>query len=237
MKSSSQNEIVVSLIETETQLDTTTKISTDETTKIFTNEAKYQKSNYFSEILLRSFEILFSLFFILILSPLFLLVSLTIKLETKGPILYKQSRVGLLGKEFEIYKFRSMYAHAEKNGPQWAKENDDRITKVGQIIRKTRIDELPQLVNILKGDMSLIGPRPERKIFIEQFSKELPLFRHRTLVKPGLTGWAQVDGGYDLTPKEKLEKDLFYIENKNLKFDMIIILKTIKVVISGEGAR
>ncbi|WP_371819217.1 sugar transferase [Exiguobacterium sp. s28] len=183
------------------------------------------------------FEILFVLSILLISLPIFLVVSLLIILESSGPIFYKQSRVGVNGKEFNIYKFRSMYVDAEKFGPQWASKDDNRITVVGNFIRKTRIDELPQLMNILKREMSLIGPRPERAIFIKEFVKEYPEFVFRTSVKPGLTGWAQVNGGYELTPKEKLDKDLYYIENRNIKLDAFILFLTIKVVITGEGAR
>lgn len=126
---------------------------------------------------------------------------------------------------------------AEKNGAQWAERDDPRVTKVGKFIRKTRIDELPQLWNVLKGDMSLIGPRPERPMFTAQFNNQIPVFVERLIVKPGLTGWAQVNGGYDITPREKLKYDLYYINNMNLLLDLKIILLTIKVVFTGNGAR
>ena len=130
-----------------------------------------------------------------------------------------------------------MYIDAEKDGHKWASENDDRITKVGGIIRNTRIDELPQLVNILKRDMSFIGPRPERPEFVKEFLKDIPDFNDRLVVKPGITGWAQVNGGYSLTPKEKLVLDKYYIENEGFKLDLLILLKTIIVVFTGDGAR
>lgn len=130
-----------------------------------------------------------------------------------------------------------MYIDAEKNGAQWAKKNDARVTKIGAFIRRTRIDEIPQLINMLKGDMSLVGPRPERPIFTEQFNKEIPGFKNRIVVKPGITGWAQVNGGYDISPKEKLEFDIYYIKNLSLFMDVKIIFKTIKVIFTGEGAR
>jgi exopolysaccharide biosynthesis polyprenyl glycosylphosphotransferase len=185
----------------------------------------------------RIFEIIFSISLLLFTLPLMVVVAIAIKLESRGPIFYKQERVGLNGKIFSIYKFRSMRVDAEKNGPQWAAKNDPRVTRVGKFIRKTRIDELPQLINILKGDMSLIGPRPERPVFTEQFAKEIPGFKKRLQVKPGLTGWAQVNGGYEMTPKEKFEMDMYYIENESLRLDLEILLRTVWVVLSGHGAR
>ena len=166
-----------------------------------------------------------------------LIFALLVKLESKGGAFYSQTRSGKDGQTFQIYKLRSMYTDAEKNGAQWAIVNDNRITKVGKFIRKTRIDELPQLWNVLKGDMSIIGPRPERPEFIEEFEKETPHFRERLAVKPGLTGWAQVNGGYELTPAEKLEYDLFYIKNQSIILDFKIILFTVKIVFTGQGAR
>lgn len=130
-----------------------------------------------------------------------------------------------------------MYFDAEKDGIQWAQRKDTRITKVGCFLRKTRIDELPQFVNVLRGEMSIVGPRPERPYFTEKFSREIHGFSDRLAVRPGLTGWAQINGGYELSPQEKLEKDLFYIENQSLHLDMIILLKTIIIVITFSGAR
>ncbi|WP_052186810.1 sugar transferase [Thermoactinomyces sp. Gus2-1] len=156
----------------------------------------------------RAFEIVFSVALLLFTLPVLVLTMIAIKLESPGPVFYKQERVGLNGKRFEIIKLRSMRTDAEKNGPQWAAKNDPRVTRVGKFIRKTRIDELPQLINILRGDMSLIGPRPERPVFTEKFDKEIPGFKKRLLVKPGLTGWAQVNGGYEMTPAEKFELDI-----------------------------
>lgn len=169
--------------------------------------------------------------------PLLMFVCLAIKLESPGSAFFLQERVGLNGKLFYIIKLRSMDMNAEKNGAQWATKNDPRVTKVGAFIRKTRIDEIPQLINILKGDMSLIGPRPERAIFTEQFNKEISGFKNRLTVKPGITGWAQVNGGYDISPREKLVFDLYYIKNLSFIIDMKIIFRTIKVVFTGEGAR
>lgn len=185
----------------------------------------------------RSFEIVFSIALLLFTLPVLVLTMIAIKLESPGSVFYKQERVGLNGKKINIIKLRSMRSDAEKNGPQWASRNDPRVTQVGKFIRKTRIDELPQLINILRGDMSLIGPRPERPVFTEQFDKEIPGFKKRLLVKPGLTGWAQVNGGYEATPAEKFELDMYYIRNQSFKIDMQILLRTVWVVVSGSGAR
>lgn len=183
------------------------------------------------------FDFFLALIGIIITSPVIILFSILIKLESKGPIFYKQERVGINGKLFYIVKLRSMFINAEENGAQWASKNDPRVTRIGSFIRKTRIDELPQLLNVLKGEMSLIGPRPERPMFTEKFNDEIPGFTKRLMVKPGLTGWAQVNGGYDITAKHKLELDLFYIGKISLKLDMYILLKTIRIVITGDGAR
>jgi exopolysaccharide biosynthesis polyprenyl glycosylphosphotransferase len=185
----------------------------------------------------RFLDILLSLLALPIAIPIILIFAIIIKLETPGPAFFLQERVGLHGKYFKVIKLRSMGVNAEKNGAQWAAKNDPRVTKVGAFIRKTRIDELPQLFNVLKGDMSLIGPRPERPMFTAQFNVEIPGFVDRLQVKPGITGWAQVNGGYDITPREKLELDRYYINNMSFWLDLKIILKTIKVCITGDGAR
>lgn len=185
----------------------------------------------------RFLDILLSLLALPIAVPIILIFAVIIKLETPGPAFFLQERVGLHGKYFKVIKLRSMGVNAEKNGAQWATKNDPRVTKVGAFIRKTRIDELPQLFNVLKGDMSLIGPRPERPMFTAQFNEEIPGFIDRLQVKPGITGWAQVNGGYDITPREKLELDRYYINNMSFWLDLKIILKTIKVCITGDGAR
>ncbi|WMJ21758.1 exopolysaccharide biosynthesis polyprenyl glycosylphosphotransferase [Geobacillus kaustophilus] len=185
----------------------------------------------------RVLDILLSLLALPIAIPIILIFAVIIKLETPGPAFFLQERVGLHGKYFKVIKLRSMRVNAEKNGAQWAAKNDPRVTKVGAFIRKTRIDELPQLFNVLKGDMSLVGPRPERPMFTAQFNEEIPGFIDRLQVKPGITGWAQVNGGYDITPREKLELDRYYINNMSFLLDLKIILKTIKVCITGDGAR
>lgn len=182
-------------------------------------------------------NIMLSILLIIPALPICIISSFFIILETKGNPLYIQERVGLNGTRFRIYKLRSMYSDAEKDGCKWATKDDVRITKVGHFIRKTRIDELPQLLNILKGDMAFIGPRPERPEFIEEFLQEIPDFNDRITIKPGITVWAQVNGGYELTPKEKLEFDKYYIKHESLYLDTLILLKTIQVVFTGYGSR
>ena len=189
--------------------------------------------NVYSRIL----DIGLSLIGLIIGIPLVIIFGILIKLEERGPIIYKQERVGKHGKLFDVYKLRSMRVDAEKYGAQWAQNNDPRILKVGNFIRKTRIDEIPQLFNILKGDMSIVGPRPERPMFTMQFNDDIDGFINRLLVKPGLTGWAQVNGGYEITPEEKLKLDLDYIKSRNIFIDISIIFRTVKVVLTGEGAR
>lgn len=182
-------------------------------------------------------DIIFSLVGLIISAPIIFVVSVLIKIETPGPAFFVQERVGLNGEYFKLYKLRSMGVDAEKNGAQWAEKNDPRVTKVGAFIRKTRIDELPQFWNVLRGDMSLIGPRPERPVFTAKFDKEIPGFVDRLAIRPGLTGWAQVNGGYDITPEEKLKLDKYYIQHEGLLLDLKIIFKTIGIIFTGNGAR
>jgi lipopolysaccharide/colanic/teichoic acid biosynthesis glycosyltransferase len=167
-----------------------------------------------------------------------LITAVLIRLESSGGAIYKQVRTGKDGKDFTIFKFRSMRSDAEKNGAQWASQNDSRVTRIGNFIRKTRIDELPQLFNILRGTMSFIGPRPERPEFNRSLEKELSFYNLRHIVQPGLTGWAQVLYPYGASledAKEKLQYDLFYIKNYSLWMDISIVLKTITVVVFGRG--
>jgi len=185
----------------------------------------------------RLLDILVSLIGLIFTLPVIIIFAFLIKIEDNGPAFYKQERLGKGEKRFWVYKLRSMRMDAEKYGIQWADKDDPRITKVGGFIRKTRIDELPQLINILNGDMKLIGPRPERPELTDEFDQDIPGFKSRLVVKPGLTGWAQVNGGYEITPEEKLQLDIYYIQNKSFSLDVKIILKTIKVVITGDGAR
>lgn len=194
-----------------------------------------EKSNYY--IVKRVFDIVFSIILLLLTSPIILIsMGIVFLQDFKNPI-FSQYRVGLNNEEFKLYKIRSMIINAEKNGYKWAATNDCRVTAFGRFIRKTRVDELPQLINVLKGEMSLIGPRPELEFFYRKFEKEIPEFRARLLVKPGLTGWAQVNGGYDLSPREKLELDLYYIDNFGALIEWKIFVKTIKTILTGNGAR
>lgn len=172
----------------------------------------------------------------LLLIPMAILAIL-IRIDSEGPALFCQERLGENGKPFVMYKFRSMRMDAEADGPQWANKNDDRCTKLGKVLRSSRLDEVPQLINILKGEMSFVGPRPERAFFYDEFEKYIPNFRDRLLVRPGLTGYAQVNGGYELAPEEKIVYDMEYIANRSLKMDFICVMKTIGVVFSHEGAR
>lgn len=185
----------------------------------------------------RILGLLISIPSLLLIIPICLIACIFIVIESSGNPIYIQERIGLNGQSFSIYKLRSMYQDAEKNGHKWASKNDTRITKVGRFIRKTRIDELPQIINVIKGEMSIIGPRPERPEFINEFLKDIPNFNERLAVRPGITGWAQVNGGYELTPKDKLVYDLFYINHESIKLDFLILLKTIKVMVTGNGSR
>ncbi len=184
----------------------------------------------------RIFDIVFSLFLIMILSPVMLVTALVIKLYDRGPVLYKQIRCTIDNREFYIYKFRSMIVEAEKDGvARLASKNDDRITPVGRIIRKIRVDELPQLFNVLKGDMSFVGPRPERPQIIDKYKKVMPEFAYRTKVKAGITGYAQVYGKYNTLPYDKLKLDLFYIENFSVWLDLRLVILTIKTIFTLES--
>ena len=188
----------------------------------------------------RFLDIVASLVLLIVSLPASVATAIAIKLDSKGPVIFSQERAGEREKVFRIYKFRSMYTDAEKHGPKWASDNDDRVTRVGRIIRKLRIDEIPQLYNILKGDMSFVGPRPERPYFVEQLKKQIPFYSERFWVKPGLTGWAQINYSYGASVEDALEKlqyDLYYIKHLSITLDIAIILQTIKVVLVGRGAR
>jgi len=180
-------------------------------------------------------------FFGAILSlPLAILTAILIKIDSRGPVLYKQERVGRGGQTFMVMKFRSMRVDAEKDGPVWARDADDRVTRVGRIIRKIRIDEIPQFWNILRGDMNFVGPRPERPHFVSQLAEEIPLYEQRHLIAPGLTGWAQIKYPYGSSiedARQKLQYDLYYIKNQSLALDAAILFETVKTILFGRGAR
>jgi exopolysaccharide biosynthesis polyprenyl glycosylphosphotransferase len=188
----------------------------------------------------RMFDIISSLIGIALSSPLMVLTAIAIRIESPGPVIYAQERVGMHGGAFRIFKFRSMRPDAEADGPVWACENDPRATRVGRIIRRLHIDEIPQFFNILRGEMSLIGPRPERPEFVKQFEERIPYYSERHLVKPGLTGWAQVRYPYGASLEdavEKLQYDLYYIKNQSPLLDAIILLETARVVMFGHFSR
>lgn len=195
---------------------------------------------FYRTLVKRIFDVLCALMLIVLSLPVMMITALIIKLESRGPILYRQERVGLNGSSFQVAKFRSMRTDAEKDGPRWATAKDNRVTRVGAVIRKLRIDELPQLFNVLRGDMSLVGPRPERPFFVDQLTQQIPYFAARHSVKPGVTGWAQVRYQYGSTiedAQEKLQYDLYYVKNHSLFLDVVILFETVFVVLTGKGAR
>jgi sugar transferase (PEP-CTERM system associated) len=188
----------------------------------------------------RLIDIALSLAGVVLAGPFVLLTALAVRLDSAGPVLYTQERVGENGRRFTLYKFRSMRADAERDTPLWAREDDDRVTRVGRFIRFVRLDELPQLWNVLRGDMSFVGPRPERPYFVEQLAEQIPFYRQRHAVKPGVTGWAQVKYRYGSSiddAREKLRYDLYYIKHLSIFFDLTIVFDTVKVILSGKGAK
>jgi sugar transferase (PEP-CTERM system associated) len=186
-------------------------------------------------------DIFFSVCLLILFLPLILIVAVLIKLDSKGPVIFSQERLGENRKAYRIYKFRSMVVDAEnKSGPIWAEENDERVTRVGRFLRKWRIDEVPQLWNVLKGEMSFVGPRPEREFFVQELEKKIPYYGFRFAIKPGITGWAQVCYEYGSSFEDAIEKlnyELFYIKNMSPLMDLMIVLRTIKIVLFGRGAR
>ena len=189
----------------------------------------------------RASDLAVSLALMIVTLPLVLITAILIKLDSPGPVLYRQERTGLHGKPFTLFKFRSMSTDAEVAGqPQWAQKRDPRVTRIGAFIRASRIDELPQLLNVLSGEMSMIGPRPERPVFVRQLAEVIPLYNHRAYVKPGLTGWAQVNFPYGASiedAREKLAYDLYYVKNRGILLDVVILFSTVRVILFREGAR
>lgn len=188
----------------------------------------------------RAFDICAALGLIILFAPLLMVTAIAIKLDSPGSVLYRQRRVGFEGREFEIFKFRSMRADAERDGARWAMKNDNRITRVGRFIRRTRIDEIPQALNVLRGEMSFVGPRPERPEFVRVLETEIPGYHGRHHVKPGITGWAQVKHEYTASvegAREKLAYDLFYIKHGSFLLDFLIVLMTVRVALLGIGSR
>ena len=186
----------------------------------------------------RLLDLFFAMLIGIFAAPVIILAAIIVKLESKGPVFFIQERIGEGNKKFNIVKFRSMTTDAEKDGPQWASKNDNRVTKFGKIMRATRIDELPQLWNVLRGEMSFVGPRPEREFFIQQLEKEIPYYNLRHTVKHGLTGWAQVMYPYGASVEDayrKLQYDLYYIKHHSIPFDVKVLLKTVTIVIFGKG--
>ncbi len=188
----------------------------------------------------RVVDILCAFIGLILMSPLMLIAAIAVRLESRGPVLFRQERVGLNERTFELLKFRSMYDNSEGEMPRWATENDERITRVGRIIRKIRVDELPQLINVLRGEMSLVGPRPERPYFVDLLDQQIPFYGLRHTVRPGVTGWAQVRyqyGGSIEEAKTKLEYDLFYIKHLSILLDLAILFETAKVLLWQRGAK
>jgi sugar transferase (PEP-CTERM system associated) len=188
----------------------------------------------------RLFDITASLLLLLLTAPIILLFALAVKLDSRGPAFFRQTRVGLFGENFEVIKLRSMRTDAEANGAQWATKNDPRVTRLGRFIRKVRIDELPQTWSVLKGEMSFVGPRPERPEFVNDLEEQLGYYAERHMVKPGITGWAQVNYPYGASiedSRHKLEYDLYYVKNYSPFLDILIMLQTLRVVLWNEGAR
>lgn len=202
------------------------------------NDFRGLKNDLLYEIIKQIFDFTFAFLSLLVLSPLLLLLSLLIRLSGGGPVIYAQDRVGRDGKPFSIYKFRSMVYDAERGVPLLSGNNEERITRIGRFIRKYRIDEIPNLINVLKGEMSVVGPRPERRFFIDQIVKQAPLYTELQSVKPGVTSWGQVKYGYASSVNEMIERldyDLWYMKHRSLWFDLKIIFYTIGTVLRGKG--
>lgn len=201
-------------------------------------EIDFEGIPYWQRFAKRAFDVLVSSLVLILFSPLYLALAIAVKTSSKGPVFFTQSRIGKKGKPFNIIKFRSMYINAEKSGPQLSKENDARITKIGKTLRKTRMDEIPQFFNVLKGEMSIVGPRPERLYFIEQICQKAPQYKFLYKIKPGITSWGQVKYGYAENVNEMIDRlkfDLIYLENRSLLVDLKIMIYTILVIFQGKG--
>ena len=185
----------------------------------------------------RIFDVVFSFILLVFLFLPLILIALAVKLDSAGPVFYKQERLGLFGEPFVMLKFRTMIPDAERDGPVWSKKEDPRRTRVGVFLRRFHLDELPQLWNILVGDMSFVGPRPERPMFYKEFGKIVKGFEKRLLVKPGLTGLSQINGGYDLTPAEKWLYDMKYIQDRSILLDLKCLIWTVPVILTARGSR
>jgi len=199
------------------------------------------RQDWLRRVVKRTFDVVVSLVLLILFMPLMLLVALLIAIESGTPVIYRQERVGLGGRTFIVFKFRSMQKDAESDGkPRWAAAKDDRVTTLGRFLRRSRIDELPQLFNVLRGEMSFVGPRPERPVFVAMLIEQVPFYAVRHSVKPGITGWAQVRYSYGATVEQsvkKLEYDLYYVKNNTVFLDLLVLLETVRVVLLGEGAR
>ncbi|MFC2093461.1 undecaprenyl-phosphate glucose phosphotransferase [Bacteroidota bacterium] len=216
----------------------TSRLKVDEVDGIPFMKLKYHPMNIWNKMLKRSFDILLSIIFLIVLSPIILLLSILIKITSKGDLFYKQERVGLDGIKFVMYKFRSMILNAEPSGPQFTTTDDSRYTSVGKYLRKYSLDEIPQFINVIKGEMSIVGPRPEREYFIDQMKDSVRRYLERHRVKCGITGWAQVNGlrGSSTPMQTRIDYDIYYIENWSLIFDIKIIIKTLKEMFFSKKA-
>ena len=200
----------------------------------------FGKAGRLGLIVKRSFDIVASLLLLIFSLPVLITTAIAVKATSPGPAFYRQERVGRFGVSYNVMKFRSMRTDAEKDGPVWAQQNDARITRVGRFLRATRIDEIPQIFNVLKGDMSFVGPRPERPVFVEELTKEIPYYSERHQVKPGITGWAQINYPYGASvedARQKLQYDLYYIKNYSIFLDFLILIQTLRVILWPEGVR
>ena len=217
----------------ESKIDLTGLVDTDRIVKVETIDPAALPDRRGYLLVKRIVDVALSLTALTVLALPMALIAIAVKLDSPGPVFYRQERLGKNGRPFQLVKFRSMRTDAEKAGAQWAKEHDPRVTRIGHIMRACRLDELPQFWGVVKGDLSLVGPRPERAVFYEAFEKYIPGFKQRLMVTPGITGLAQVNGGYDLKPVEKIQYDIEYIKHQSLGMDLSILVKTVMIVLLG----